>query len=67
MQNGLEAIVVRVCDGHTLVAKVFGLFTETGSIYSHNIVATELEGKWVVVEITPEQIKFSEEIGEFLQ
>jgi hypothetical protein len=55
MRNGWEAIIVEECDGNTLIAKVFGAFTETGSIYAHNIVATEVDGKWLDVEMTEEQ------------
>lgn len=58
LRNGWEAIVVKECDGNTLIAKVFGDFTETGSIYAHNIVATEVDGKWVGVEMTEEQARF---------
>ena len=57
MRNGWEAIVVEECDGNTLIAKVFGRFTDTGSIYAHNIVATEVDGKWVEVEMTEEQAR----------
>ena len=62
MRNGCEAIVVKECDGNTLIAKVFGAFTETGSIYAHNIVATDVDGKWVEVEITEEQARFYREV-----
>jgi hypothetical protein len=58
MRNGLEAIVVKECEGNTLIAEVFGAFTETGSVYAHNIVATEVDGKWVEVEMTEEQARF---------
>lgn len=66
MRNGWEAIVVKECDGNTLIAKVFGAFTETGSIYAHNIVATEVDGKWVDVEMTEEQARFYGEVKPFL-
>lgn len=65
MFNGLEAIVVRECDGNTLIAKVFGAFTETGSIYAHNIVAVEIDGKWAEVEMTEEQARFYREVKPF--
>ena len=65
MRNGWEAIVVEPCKGNTLVAKVFGDFTETGNVYAHNIVATEVDGKWVEVEMTEEQMQFYEQLKMF--
>jgi hypothetical protein len=65
MRNGWEAIVVEPCNGNTLIAKVFGDFTETGSVYAHNIVATEVDGKWVEVEMTEEQMQFYEQLKMF--
>jgi hypothetical protein len=65
MRNGLEAIVVKECDGNTLIAKVFGAFTETGSVYAHNIVAAEVDGQWVEVEMTEEQARFYREVKPF--
>jgi hypothetical protein len=65
MRNGLEAVVVKECDGNTLIAKVFGAFTETGSVYAHNIVATEVDGKWIEVEMTEEQARFYREVKPF--
>jgi hypothetical protein len=65
MRNGWEAIVVKECDGNTLIAKVFGAFTETGSVYAHNIVATMVDGKWIDVEMTEEQARFYREVKPF--
>jgi hypothetical protein len=65
MRNGLEAIVVKECEGNTLIAKVFGAFTETGSIYAHNIVSTEVDGQWIEVEMTEEQARFHKEVKPF--
>jgi len=62
MRNGWEAIVVEKCDGNTLIAKVFGDFTETGSIYAHNIVAAKVDGNWIEVEMTEEQARFYSEV-----
>ena len=66
LRNGWEAIVVEECNGNTLIAKVFGLFTETGSVYAHNIVAAEVNGKWVEVEMNEEQTQFHKEVEPFL-
>lgn len=62
MRSGWEAIVVKKCDGNTLIAKVFGDFTETGSIYAHDVVAAFIDGKWINVEMTEEQAQFYEQI-----
>jgi hypothetical protein len=62
MRNGWEAIVVKKCDGNTLMAEVFGDFTETGSIYAHDIVVAVVDGKWVDVEMTEEQAQFYEQV-----
>lgn len=64
MRNGWEAIVVKGCEGNALIAKVFGDFTETGSVYAHDIVAAEVDGKWVEVEMTEEQSRFYAELKE---
>ena len=67
LRNGWEAIVVEECNGNTLKAKVFGYFTETGSVYAHDIAETEVNGNWVEVEMTKEQIQFYIEVKPFFQ
>jgi hypothetical protein len=62
LKNGWEAIVDEECQGNTLKAKVFGDFTEIGSIYAHDIVATKLNGDWVEVVMTDDQARFYEEV-----
>ena len=65
VQSSAYPIIVKECDGNTLIAKVFGAFTETGSVYAHNIVATEVDGEWVEVEMTEEQARFYREVQPF--
>jgi hypothetical protein len=65
LRSGWEAIVVEECDGNTLIAKVFGDFTETGSIYAMDVVSTEVDGKWIEVEMNEEQKCFEAEIRPF--
>ena len=67
LRSGWEAIVVEECNGNTLVAKVFGNFTETGSVYAHDIAEAEVNGDWVEVELTEEQIQFYQEVTPYLQ
>jgi hypothetical protein len=67
LRNGWEALVVQECNGNTLLAKVFGDFTETGSIYAHNVAAAMVDGKWVDVEMTAEQLQFYKETRSFFE
>jgi len=55
LRSGWEAIVEKKCDGVTLIAKVIGAFTETGSIYAHDVVAAYIDGTWEEIELTEEQ------------
>lgn len=43
--------------GNIRLAEVEGLYTEIGSVYSHDIVRAEVDGAWVEVEHTPAQVK----------
>ncbi len=36
---------------------VYGHYTEMGSVYSHDIMSAEIDGKVVTIEYTPAQIK----------
>ena len=42
-----------------------GMFDEIGSIYSHDIVAVEVDGEWVNVEHTEKQIKLKYQVNDF--
>lgn len=42
--------------GSTPVVKVWGWETETGSVYAHEIVAAQKDGKWVGISLTPAQL-----------
>lgn len=56
LRNGWEAEMVTV-RGNTPTAKVFGDYTEVGSVYAHDIVSAVVNGAVVAIEHTPEQIK----------
>lgn len=43
--------------GHTTLCYVNGLYAELGSVYTTDIVAAWVDGKWVGVEHTPGQVK----------
>ncbi len=65
MRNGWEAVIVKEGKGNTLTAKVFGDFTETGNIYAHDIVAAEVNGKWIEVGMSEEQSRLHKEVSAF--
>lgn len=60
LRNGWEAIVEDNMRGNTRVCTVFGFETEMGSVYSHDIVRAEVNGRWELVEHTPAQLKCRE-------
>ena len=41
-----------------------GLFDEIGSVYSYDIVAAEVNGKWVNVEHTDKQLKLKATVSQ---
>ena len=59
LSNGWEAELFNNGRGNTRMATVYGTFTETGSVYSHDIVAyQDAEGNWQTdIEYTKDQIK----------
>lgn len=50
LHNGWEALIMASCKGSTVEAKVYGDFTEQGSIYANDIIAVYIDGKWVDIE-----------------
>lgn len=58
LKNGNRAIVM---DGQkrqaTRLCKVFGLYTEMGSVYSTDIVMANVDGLWTQVTLTPKQVE----------
>lgn len=67
LANGWEATLEDNMKGNTRLAKVYGFFTEIGSVYSHDIVEYEgtglNAGKWFPVEHTPAQIKMRKQVA----
>ena len=51
--------------GNTRMAEVEGLFTEIGSVYSHDIVAAQKDGKWRHIEYTDAQNKLRKTVNDF--
>jgi hypothetical protein len=58
LRNGWEAEMVTV-RGNTPTAKVYGDYTETGSVYAHDIVAAKAGDVWVPVQHTKDQLKLA--------
>lgn len=46
LANGWEATVEDNLKGNTRMCTVYGLHTEMGSVYSHDIVAYKVDGDW---------------------
>lgn len=66
LANGWEAIIEDNMKGNTRLAKVFGFFTEIGSVYSHDIKYFRNDaGIWESVEHTPAQIKMRKQVASF--
>lgn len=57
LRNGWKAKLVDNMHGNIRTAEVYGDFTETGSIYSHNIVGYYKNGKLKKdIQYTPSQV-----------
>ena len=59
LRNGWEAEIADNMRGNTRLAKVFGDFTELGSVYAHNILhyRSGTDTGWLPVQHTSAQIK----------
>lgn len=63
LRNGWNARIEDNMKGNTRLCTVYGAFTEMGSVYSHDIVAAEVNGEWVHVEHTPAQTKLRQRLS----
>jgi len=57
-----EGTVADNARGIRRMVKVEGFFTETGSVWSHDITHAEVDKKWVIVEHTKAQLQTKLEI-----
>ena len=57
LRNGWRAVIKDNRKGSIRNCTVYGDYTETGSVYSHDIVGYVANGKWHKVKITPLQQK----------
>ena len=60
--NGWEAEIADNMKGNSRLATVYGEFTETGSVYAHDIVQVQIADQWFPVEHTPAQIKLRDQL-----
>lgn len=61
LRNGWYATPISNTKGNTRDMTVEGFVTETGSVYSHDIMAAYVDGKWEPIEHTPAQLKLREQ------
>lgn len=64
LSNGWSATIKDNMRGNTRLAEVEGLYTEIGSVYSHDIVRAYNGTEWVNVEHTPAQLKLKQTISQ---
>lgn len=65
LNNGWFATMKDNKKGNTRLCEVEGIYTELGSVYSHDIkyVLDSNNNKWLHVEYTPAQIKLKSIVG----
>lgn len=57
LANGWEADIMDNMKGNTRLARVYGVYDEVGSVYSHDIIKTRIGDEWFDIQHTPQQIK----------
>ena len=64
LSTGWEATLEDNKRGNTRLAKVYGNYTEVGSVYAHDILQykDKESGVWFQVEHTPAQLKLKEQV-----
>ena len=65
LANGWYATMADNMRGNTRMAEVEGFFTEIGSVYSHDIVLAQIDGKWETVEHTKSQKELRKRVQAF--
>lgn len=70
LRNGWLADIADNMRGNRRMAKVYGHFTETGSVYAHDIMQYESRSgdfvTWNDVEHTKPQLKLKQQVEEFM-
>ena len=65
LANGWQGTIRDNARGNTRIAEVEGFETETGSVYSHDIVKVLVNESWERVEHTPAQLKLKAQVDAF--
>ena len=65
LRNGWKAEIADNMKGNTRTATVYGDFTETGSVYSHDIAKVLIAEQWHDIEHTPAQLKLRKQVESF--
>jgi hypothetical protein len=60
--NGWFATMADNKKGNTRMAEVEGIFTETGSVYSHDIALVLVNDNWEAVEHTEAQLNLQKQL-----
>jgi len=63
LANGWEADIMDNMKGNTRLARVYGVYDEVGSVYSHDIIKTLINGEWFDIQHTPQQIKLKSQLS----
>lgn len=61
--NGWFGTMMDNQKGNIRIAEVEGFFTETGSIYAHDIEAVEIDGQWYAIKHTEKQLALKRKVG----
>lgn len=57
LRNGWKAVIEDNKKGNTRLAKVFGTYTELGSVYSWDIMEVIKDGQSIKIQLTDLQLK----------
>ena len=62
LTNGWQADIMDNMKGQTRMARVYGDYTEMGSVYSHDIKSVKIGDEWFPIEHTDTQVKLKEQL-----
>lgn len=65
LSNGWYGTMMDNMRGTTRLAEVEGYYTETGSVYSHDIFAVEVDGQFQKVDYTEKELKLKKTVAEY--
>lgn len=63
LRNGWEADIMDNMKGQTRLARVYGDFTDIGSVYSHDIQSVKIGEEWFPIEHTDTQLKLKDQLS----